>query len=266
MQILEGCGEEGRRQCLATTDGSSSPLCQIFYIFMRPQHMTKASLYTGQIWNFLYSRYFTFSHGPPTQRKPPRKYIFVNTFHNWYDKMYKCISWTQKKTLLSHENTISLGSFFLVLFTIFYLQFLSQLWHLFSQFLKSFAHLGLRKCVAAKDPVVHECISAVSRFLSSFCRTVKPMVPDTPPTSQPLLREKKERKRNTNEKWEKYAWIFGRNTLGFCWTVKPMVSSYITATSQKYKWKIGEIRLSGWQKYKWRMEEIRSSGWKKYTW
>ena len=54
------------------------------------------------------------------------------------------------------------------------------------------------KCVAAKDLVVHECISAVSRFSSSFCPTVKPMVPDTPPTSQPLLR-------NTNENEKKYS-------------------------------------------------------------
>ena len=91
-------------------------------------------------------------------------------------------------------------------------------WHL-SKFLlltdivfisKYVGKLKSNKCVAAKDLVVHECISAVSRFSSSFCPTVKPMVPDTPPTSQPLLR-------NTNENEKKYSWAFGRNTLVNSW-------------------------------------------------
>ena len=121
-------------------------------------------------------------------------------------------------------------------------------WHL-SKFLlltdivfisKYVGKLKSNKCVAAKDLVVHECISAVSRFLSSFCRTVKPMVPDTPPTSQPLLR-------NTNENEKKYSWAFGRNTLVNSWgegeghiclywdKARPLSVCFLFRTSGKHK-------------------------------
>ena len=88
-----GC-REGRRQCLATTDGSSSPLLlQIFYIFIRTNHTTKAPLYSGQIWRFLL---FRNSHDENFQ-----SYIFVDTFHiyMWKDRMYKCILWTMNMKL-----------------------------------------------------------------------------------------------------------------------------------------------------------------------
>ena len=171
MQMLDGC-REGRRPCLATTDGSSSRR-EILYIFI-PNHHTD----TQHLLSFIEGVFLCLLR---LLMKIQGLQKTNEDILRFYHKRFCC--WHLSKFLLLTD-----------------IVFIS----------KYVGKLKSNKCVAAKDLVVHECISAVSRFSSSFCPTVKPMVPDTPPTSQPLLR-------NTNENEKKYSWAFGRNTLVNSW-------------------------------------------------